>query len=180
MATYDSAVKNARMVATKTALGASGKLEIGTSGMAIILATHNLGAGGSVSGDTWTIVSSENSVAASASGFAAEARLRTSGNANILTGLTVGLTPAAAPAWVGSTAYTVGQYVTNGANQYRCTTPGNSASSGGPTGTGSSISDGTVVWDYTSPANAAVKMDSLSITANQTVKTTSVVIVHGA
>jgi hypothetical protein len=51
-------------------------------------------------------------------------------------------------AWVGSTAYTLGQYRYNGANIYKVTTGGTSASSGGPTGTGTGISDGTVTWAY--------------------------------
>ena len=180
MATYHSSVKNARMNATKTALGASGKLEIGTAGMAIILASHNLGAGGTVTNDTWDIVSTENIAVAGGSGDAAAARLRTSGNGDILTGLTVGLTATAAPAWAPTTVYTAGQYVTNGANQYRCTAPGTSAGSGGPTGTGSGISDGTVSWNYVSPANADVKIDNLSIVTGQNVKTSNVTIVHAA
>ncbi len=53
------------------------------------------------------------------------------------------------PAWAGSTAYTVGNIVYNDtAKVYVCVTAGTSASSGGPTGTGSSISDNTCVWDY--------------------------------
>ena len=57
-----------------------------------------------------------------------------------------------APAWVASTAYLVGDLVLNdsGSNVYECKTAGTSAGSGGPTGTGSGISDGTCVWDYLS------------------------------
>lgn len=51
-------------------------------------------------------------------------------------------------AWIASNAFAVGQYCTNGGNTYKCTTAGTSASSGGPTGTGGSIADGTVVWAY--------------------------------
>ena len=54
-------------------------------------------------------------------------------------------------AWVLSTAYRLGEEVTNDSGKlYTCTTAGTSASSGGPTGTGTSITDGTVVWDYIS------------------------------
>ena len=52
--------------------------------------------------------------------------------------------------WTASTPYIVGQTCANGGNIYRCTTAGNSASSGGPTGTGSGITDGTAVWTYNS------------------------------
>jgi hypothetical protein len=37
--TYPAALKNTRLDAVTTAIGASGKLEIGTAGMAAILAT---------------------------------------------------------------------------------------------------------------------------------------------
>jgi len=50
--------------------------------------------------------------------------------------------------WAPTTAYTTGTNVANGTNVYRCITPGTSAGSGGPTGKGSSITDGTVVWTW--------------------------------
>jgi hypothetical protein len=53
-----------------------------------------------------------------------------------------------APAWVGSTAYAVGALVSNGGNTYQCVTAGESASSGGPTGTGAGIVDGGAHWNY--------------------------------
>jgi hypothetical protein len=52
------------------------------------------------------------------------------------------------PAWTALTAYTTNMYVKNGGNTYRCTTAGTSASSGGPSGTGVTITDGSVVWTY--------------------------------
>lgn len=55
-----------------------------------------------------------------------------------------------APAWAGSTAYAAtGALVINDTGKvYELLTAGTSASSGGPTGTGSSITDGTCVWRY--------------------------------
>lgn len=55
-----------------------------------------------------------------------------------------------ASAWVASTAYgTVGAVVTNDSGKvYRLLTAGTSAASGGPTGTATSITDGTAVWQY--------------------------------
>ena len=41
-----------------------------------------------------------------------------------------------------------GEYVVNGGNVYRCVTEGTTAASGGPTGTGTSIADGSAVWTY--------------------------------
>lgn len=55
-------------------------------------------------------------------------------------------------AWLGSTVYSVGDWVSNGGNVYGCTQAGTSAASGGPTGTGDSISDNGVIWKYLAPA----------------------------
>lgn len=63
-------------------------------------------------------------------------------------GTTVVFQMRCALAWLASTAYAVGDYVTNGGNTYRCTTAGNSAASGGPSGTGTGIADGTAVWAF--------------------------------
>lgn len=52
------------------------------------------------------------------------------------------------PAWVGSTYYAPFDYVSNTGVLYRCVTGGASASSGGPTGTGTAITEGTVTWEY--------------------------------
>jgi hypothetical protein len=59
------------------------------------------------------------------------------------------------PAWAASTAYAVGVLRTNGGNTYICITAGTSAASGGPTGTGADITDGTVHWSYVDPALGA-------------------------
>lgn len=58
--------------------------------------------------------------------------------------------------WAGSTAYTVGQFVSNNSNVYVCITAGTSASSGGPTTTSSNITDGTAHWAYIRPAYTSV------------------------
>jgi hypothetical protein len=54
--------------------------------------------------------------------------------------------------WAPSTAYALREVVTNddaGTDRdYICVTAGTSAGSGGPTGTGTGITDGTVTWDY--------------------------------
>lgn len=65
--------------------------------------------------------------------------------AEIAAGLTAAIDQAS---WLPTTAYVVGDYVRNLGNVYICTTDGTSASSGGPTGTGSGIVDGTVVWAF--------------------------------
>lgn len=58
-----------------------------------------------------------------------------------------------ADAWAISTAYAVGDLVANDTTPvkiYVCVTAGTSAGSGGPTGTGDSITDNTVTWNYLS------------------------------
>jgi hypothetical protein len=54
----------------------------------------------------------------------------------------------AAAAWVASTVYALGDVVMKGINKYQCIQAGTSASSGGPAGTGSNITDSTVHWKY--------------------------------
>lgn len=57
--------------------------------------------------------------------------------------------------WTASHAYLIYERVTNDTNKtYRCTTAGISAGSGGPTGTGSAITDGTVIWTYVEASTA--------------------------
>lgn len=55
-------------------------------------------------------------------------------------------TPDSFLAWQGSTLYQPRTLAINGFNLYEVTTEGTSAATGGPTGTGSTIVDGTAVW----------------------------------
>ena len=50
--------------------------------------------------------------------------------------------------WTGKTTYLPGQIVVNGANAYVVAIGGVSAASGGPTGGGNGIVDGTVTWNF--------------------------------
>lgn len=60
-------------------------------------------------------------------------------------------------AWAQSTAYLLGARVVNGGNVYRATVAGTSAAlAGGPTGTSSAITDGTVTWSYLGVNEGAV------------------------
>jgi len=52
----------------------------------------------------------------------------------------------AASLWTASTEYALRDTVSNAGNIYECTVAGQSASSGGPTGTGDAITDGTATW----------------------------------
>ena len=85
--------------------------------------------------------------------------------AEICTGLAAALQPSD---WLADTAYSVGDYVANDTTPvkvYRCTTAGTSDSSGGPTGTGSAITDNTCVWAYVGPdVNVTASDDSTYVT----------------
>jgi hypothetical protein len=112
--TYTTAVKNARLDAVTTAIGTTGVLEIGTSGMSSILATINLGnpAAAAASGGVLTFSGFPRSdTSADNTGTAAAARIRTaSGGTDIITGLTVGT--SASDINLDSTSITSGQTVT--------------------------------------------------------------------
>lgn len=180
MIIYPDDIKAARMNAVKNALGVDGKLEIGTTGMSTLIATVLLGSGGTVTGaGIWTILaSSASDPSAEVTGRSNEARLRSSVNVDVVTGLTVGLTATAAPAWAGSALYALGDFVTNGDTQYKCTTAGLSAVSGGPTGTGSGITDGTAVWEYCSVAGADIQVNNVDVTMGEAFQINSAIITH--
>lgn len=111
--TYTTAVKNARLEAVVTQIGTTGVLEIGTTGMATVLATIALGnPAGTVASGVLTFSGFPRSdTAADASGTAAAARIRTAtGGTDIITGLTVGL--SASDIILDSVSITAGQTVT--------------------------------------------------------------------
>jgi hypothetical protein len=79
----------------------------------------------------------------------------------------------AALVWLASTAFAVGDRVSNGANTYVATTAGTSAASGGPTGTGTGIADGSVVWAFEG-INEAVFAGASQIISGANVSASSV------
>lgn len=106
---YNTAVKNDRMEATMNYF-ANGTLEILTAADAL-LATFGLDvAGGSVTGNVWTLIFDADTVVASGTGTAAKAQVKTSGGSAHLTGLTVGT--AATDIILDSVSITSGQDVT--------------------------------------------------------------------
>lgn len=112
--TYTTAVKNARLDAVTTAIGTTGVLEIGTTGMASVLATIALGnpAAAGASGAVLTLSGFPRSdTSADATGTAAAARIRTAtAGTDIITGLTVGL--SGSDINLDSLSITAGQTVT--------------------------------------------------------------------
>jgi hypothetical protein len=85
-----------------------------------------------------------------------------------------------APPWAASTVFRAGDLVTNGTSPiklYLCTVGGTSAGSGGPTTTGSAITDNTVTWRYLSPGLNYADLEILvemvtAATGNQAVNVT--------
>jgi uncharacterized phage protein gp47/JayE len=67
-----------------------------------------------------------------------------------------------ANAWTPSTAYTLGARASNGGNVYTVTAGGVSAAAGGPSGTGSGIADGTVVWTYFGAAGLQLPVQAVN------------------
>lgn len=113
--TYTTAVKTARMTAVRDEIDgavSAGYIEIGTTGMAAVLATISLDAVcGTVSGDVLTFSSFPKSdTSADATGTAAEARIRDGDATDIITGLTVGT--SGSDINLDSVSITAGQTVT--------------------------------------------------------------------
>lgn len=113
---YTTAAKQARMTAVLTAIDAgssAGYIEIGTAGMATVLATIPLADPcGSVSGATLTFTMPKSDTSADATGIAAAARIRDSNNVDVITGLTVGAIPGATDVVIDNTSINAGQTVT--------------------------------------------------------------------
>ena len=109
--TYSMALKTARMNAIVAAAGSGAKLEIGTTGMASVLASFTFGAVlGTVSGDTLTFSGMPLSdTSAGTTGIATEARIRTSSNVDLITGLTV--SSSIGDVVIDNTSINVGQTV---------------------------------------------------------------------
>ena len=114
--TYSAAVKQARLeavIAKIDAAASAGTLEIGTTGMASVLATLNLADPcGSASGATLTFDFDPDisDTSADDSGTAAEARIKDGDGTVCISGLTVGT--SGADIILDSVAITAGQTVT--------------------------------------------------------------------
>ena len=111
--TYSTAVKNARLEAVVTQIGTTGVLEIGTTGMASVLATIALGnpAGTAASGILTFSGFPRSDTAADNTGTAAAARIRTAtAGTDVVTALSVGL--SGSDINLDSLSITTGQTVT--------------------------------------------------------------------
>jgi hypothetical protein len=171
--TYETDIKTARMIVVRDALN-GGIIDLLNAALGVLWTNALNPSSGSVVGDTLTLAGFPKSAAAigasSWDNMVRTARFRRNNGNSVKRDLAVGLTPAAAPLWVGLTAYSeVDATRTNGTEIYRVVTPGTSASSGGPTGTGASILDGTVTWAWVCSANAPVQVSSLRWNVGDTI-----------
>jgi len=111
---YPNAVKIARMAAVVSQAGTTAVLEIGTTGMATVLASFTLSnpiAGAATGAGVLTLSGFPRNATGLANGTAAAARIRTAtGGTDIVTGLTVGL--SAADITLDSLSTSTGQTVT--------------------------------------------------------------------
>ena len=109
---YSTTVKNARLDAVTSAIGTTGKLEIGTAGMGTVLATIPLAnpAAPGASGGVLTLTMPQSDSSADATGTAAAARIRTGASVDVVTGLTVGT--SGTDIVLNSTSITITQQVT--------------------------------------------------------------------
>jgi hypothetical protein len=113
----------------------------------------NPGDGTKAKNGTW-------SLSGIANGFARYWRLKDS------TGTTCVLQGYIGQNWAASSPWSLNQHCINDSGKvYKVTTAGNSAGSGGPTGTGTGITDGTVVWDYVGVSSMV--LDNTSVTNAQ-------------
>lgn len=181
---FSDAGRNAALDAIFTTIGASAILRIRTgvppaniaaASTGTVLATMNLpstymaaASGGSKSKTgTWEDLSAD---AAGRAGYFEIAR--SNGTTREIQGICAG-------PWKASTAYAVGDTITNDSGKvYRCATAGTSASSGGPTGTGSGITDGTAVWNYVQAA-ADMSLDNGDLTLGQAVTVNTFTVTAG-
>lgn len=109
---YRTSLKNTRMSAVVTDIGATGKLVIGTAGLGTVLSTNDLSStAGTVSGGilTFNAISDATASAGTATN-AVEAKI-TDGTNDIVTGLTVGAIGSGANIELSSVAITAGDTV---------------------------------------------------------------------
>lgn len=107
---YSTSLKNTRLSAVVTAIGASGVLEICSSGYATVLATIPLSnPAGTVTGGVLTLSTPVSDTSADASGTAAVARVKDGSSNVIASGLTVGT--SGTDITIASTTIVAGQVV---------------------------------------------------------------------
>lgn len=150
-------VRNARLDAVESAIGASPILEIrsgippadcAVSDAGTLLASVTLpsdwmaaASGSKEESGTWEDASAD------ANGLAGHYRIKNSA------GTTCHVQGLASQPWAASAPFALNQQVNNNGLVYKCVTAGVSAASAGPAGQSAGIADGSCVWDYMGAAD---------------------------
>jgi len=166
---YSTTVNNACLNAIEDAIGPSAIMKLRTGPAPANLASADSGtvlatialpanwmadaaAGSKAKSGTW-------STTASAGGWGGHYRIYAAD------GVTPHIQDLVSQIWTATTAVVVGQQMHNGGNVYRATTAGTTAASGGPTGTGTGIADGTAAWAFVGALG--LTLDNTNIVAGQ-------------
>lgn len=105
---YASALRTTRMTATRDAC-AGGTLQLLDAG-GNVLSSHTLSeTGGTVADGVWTMEFANATVAATGTGTVTGARIHSSSDADVVTGLTVGLTDSGADVELQNTSINAGR-----------------------------------------------------------------------
>jgi hypothetical protein len=107
------------------------------------------------------------SVLPSANGTACFARAVASTYGTVLADYTVGA------AWQAGAAVIAGQYVISNGNTYVCQTAGTTAASGGPSGTGTNIADGTTLWNFNNAGSTDIVISTTALSTGVPLSVTS-------
>jgi hypothetical protein len=178
---FDVATRNATLDAMETHIGVSPTLEIRSGAVpanaaaadsGTVLATINLPAdwAAAAASGAKTFLGTWQDAAADAGGIAGHFRIKAAGTCKVQGIVSM--------AWQASKAVVVGEYAHNGGSVYRCSTAGTTAGSGGPTGAGASISDGSAVWAFVQ-VGTDMAFDNNSIGVNQQVNITAFTLTAG-
>lgn len=111
MPTYATALKTARMGATRDSVG-GGTLEVRDDTDAVLVVYDLTIVGGTVTDDTWTFAFNATTVAATGAGDADNVVVKDDAGAVLISGLTVGVSGSGADAIIDNTNIAVGQQVT--------------------------------------------------------------------
>lgn len=175
---FGTSVRNARADAVETTIGAAAKLYLFSGAKPTNCAAADPAgelASGALPSD-WLAAASSGSkalagtwiITAAANGDVASFRIKD--NAGTTCHIQ-GTVTQFYDDWQGTTAYTAGDRVTNNGRIYEAASSGTSASSGGPTGTGTGISDGSVTWDFVS-AVGDMTISNVTVAIGQDVEVT--------
>lgn len=167
MPQLSTAVRNAMGNAIETAIGASPVIEYRTGLPPANPAAASSGTllmSGTMPADWMTDASNGvkgvnpnvKADAAVAAGYAGHFRVRASDGTYHMQGLV-------SEAWTASKTYVAGMQVNLGGNVYRCTAGGTAAATGGPTGTGTGITDGSVTWAYAGPVDLVLTNTNIAV-----------------